>query len=908
MPRGASTNTPSPFNIANGTNTTAGPLGGTLITDPVRLGFFTLLHDQVLESLNNGSALPVRIPISGVDSTVDPGNGTANPLAERQDTAAMLIAGLFILLAELGADVGTILGEIAKLFGGSTKEWWDQTSRCRTHFQTHGGGQEKIETFAKESDKATTSKDSDIYWNNPSSTAPPILYYDDPDIGPYSVQFTATDTVAWSGIPDTEKCYIQGLCNPQYVFYHKQYNLALNTWQSQGDISSCQYSNGEDCKGLCMSGVLDQFSKDGDVWGGKCAIPCYDELPAGLPTVAKQSPKIMVVGDSISHGMQDDWTWRYRLWSWLNDLGYEATFVGFYDGTHGTPGLASSEPSAPLLDGEKALNFIVTGGYANGVSSNFTSSGHSAFWGRQAAQVEPMINGWVKQYQPDYMLTLLGFNDLGWWVSGPEGLIGNMGNIVENAREAKPDIKVLVGNVVQRLFIEGRQDLVDNTNKYNALLKSTMSGWFRWESPIAYVDVEANYDCQPANCPDGYDGLHPLAMGEHHIAQAFANVLGSDFNFPGNPYTVPASVDARPVSVPTNVVSYAYPEGVFTTWDSMHNNRGYEIRSRLQGMTDWWSSGNVAPNTWGSWLSWVQDGQIWESQVRTIGNIADRSDWSPLVSVTAHPKTAPGPSPIGVVPVGSDSVTVSWSAVGGYDVNRYGVVLWDRDTAGSFISTYATTSTSLTVSGLISGHHYDVWVATYVNMAKGSLTSFGVTPGGVPASAHGVIIGGGVPGPPASLTLNVIDATSIELHWPATPNAVGYTIYMKSLITAGAGFQSVGQTTELSQAIGFLFPGIWNYEFCIGSYNGDYQSSYGNACVIPPRCCGYKRDEPVLSTTSTSGNGTIQGPTLVSLTNVNATAITTDPEGGQLYRLYTQAIAALQKAKEKDTLCYSVDA
>lgn len=65
-----------------------------------------------------------------------------------------------------------------------------------------------------------------------------------------------------------------------------------------------------------MSGVLDQFSKDGDVWGGKCAIPCYDELPAGLPTVAKQSPKIMVVGDSISHGMQDDWTWRYRLWSW----------------------------------------------------------------------------------------------------------------------------------------------------------------------------------------------------------------------------------------------------------------------------------------------------------------------------------------------------------------------------------------------------------------------------------------------------------------------------------------------------------------------------------------------------------------------------------------------------------------
>ncbi len=26
--------------------------------------------------------------------------------------------------------------------------------------------------------------------------------------------------------------------------------------------------------------------------------------------------KIMVAGDSISHGMEGDWTWRYRLWAW----------------------------------------------------------------------------------------------------------------------------------------------------------------------------------------------------------------------------------------------------------------------------------------------------------------------------------------------------------------------------------------------------------------------------------------------------------------------------------------------------------------------------------------------------------------------------------------------------------------
>lgn len=579
----------------------------------------------------------------------------------------------------------------------------------------------------------------------------------------------------------------------------------------------------------------------------------------------------------------------------VDSLGYEATFVGPYIGTHGTPGVESSEPSAPLLDGEEALNFVVDGGYADGVPASFTGTGHAAYWGRQALQSDPLVNAWVRQYQPDYMLVLLGFNDLGWFVSGPDGLIGQIGAIVENAREAKPDIKLLVGNVVQRLFINGRQDLVDNTNTYNALLQSTLPNWFRWESPIAYVDVAANYDCHPDSCPDGYDGLHPSARGEHHIAQAFANVLGSTFNFPGNPYTVPGSVDGRGVGVPTNVVSYSYPEGIFTTWDPMHNNRGYEIRSRVQGMTDWWSSGSVYPNTWGSWLSWVLDGQVWEMQVRTIGDGADRSDWSPLVSATAHPKTAPGPSPIGVTPVGGDSVAVSWSAVGGYDVNRYGVLLWDRDTPGAFVSNYATTGTSLTVNGLTSGHRYDVWVATYVNMAKGSVTNFPVTPGGLPAAAHSVIIGGGIPGPPASLSVEVIDATSIQLHWPAAANAVGYTIYMKSLTTAGASFQSVGQTTDQSQGIYFLFPGIWTYQFCIGSYNGDLQSSYGNACVTPPRCCGFKRDEQTLNASSAGlGNATGTGPVAVPPIKVNGTAITTDPDVGQLYQLYTQAMAALQ--------------
>jgi hypothetical protein len=56
---------------------------------------------------------------------------------------------------------------------------------------------------------------------------------------------------------------------------------------------------------------------DGDVrWGGDCAIPSIDYVPDGFDKIPNEEARAMVVGDSISHGMEDDWTWRYRLSQW----------------------------------------------------------------------------------------------------------------------------------------------------------------------------------------------------------------------------------------------------------------------------------------------------------------------------------------------------------------------------------------------------------------------------------------------------------------------------------------------------------------------------------------------------------------------------------------------------------------
>ena len=521
--------------------------------------------------------------------------------------------------------------------------------------------------------------------------------------------------------------------------------------------------------------------------------------------------------------------------------GYTHHFVGPWTGTKGNNPISVSQPRAPLFpDEEPPKTYDNLGDYAGGVAQSFRETGHAAFWGRQAAQSRHTIREWVSEYKPDYLLILLGFNDLGWFVSGPEGLIGDMGNLVNEAREAKPDIKLLVGNVVDREFIKGRQDLVDNTARYNKLLKSTIQSWFRWESPISYVDVNANYNCRPGGCPDGYDGLHPNALGEYHIAQAFARVLQSDYGYQGVDFRVPENVDGRPVSTPGNVRSVSYPEGLFAVWDPVENARGYQIRWRVKGATGWWSEGDVYPVTNGNWQVWVIDGQTWEFQVRTKGDGNVQSDWSAVGSVTANIKTAPGPSNIIVEPRGNN-VFVHWDPVTNYPVDRYGVLVWDKDTEGAFLNVYPSRETSLEITGLNSNHRYGIWVATYVGMI-GSLTRTGIQAGGLPASARDIIAGYWAPAPPEGLSVENLDATTVRLRWNGVSGASGYGIYVRS-VRDNTALRLDGTTAETTYGVGFLFPGNWNFEFCVTAFNGNSETA-PVSCIQPPVCCGFeKRDE-----------------------------------------------------------------
>lgn len=101
----------------------------------------------------------------------------------------------------------------------------------------------------------------------------------------------------------------------------------------------------------------------------------------------------------------------------------------------------------------------------------------------------------VSQYQPDYLLVELGFNDVAWFITDAQGTLNNIVTFVSNARSAKPDIKLAIANIPQRSFIGGRNDLITKTDDYNAALPGLLDSLYTAESPVYIVQFRENYQC-----------------------------------------------------------------------------------------------------------------------------------------------------------------------------------------------------------------------------------------------------------------------------------------------------------------------------------------------------------------------------------------------------------------------------
>ncbi|MFI6318956.1 GDSL-type esterase/lipase family protein [Nonomuraea sp. NPDC050556] len=224
---------------------------------------------------------------------------------------------------------------------------------------------------------------------------------------------------------------------------------------------------------------------------------------------------IMVVGDSISHGSSGDWTWRYRLWRHLRDHGVDLDLVG------------------PKNDVDDITTEECGDGHTAYADPEFDTD-HDAQWGRPYLVEKEEIEAKVAAHRPDYLLVLLGINDLFWHDISPEQGEQNVRDFLAAARRGNPRVRVALGTVLDTQKARDEPAFNAKVAEFNRrLILVAETGWTP-ESPVVIAPTSAEF----VSTAHTWDGTHPNAQGELRIAAAFADTLSGQFGI-GAPYPRP---------------------------------------------------------------------------------------------------------------------------------------------------------------------------------------------------------------------------------------------------------------------------------------------------------------------------------------------------------------------------------
>ncbi|TKK86248.1 GDSL family lipase [Herbidospora galbida] len=232
---------------------------------------------------------------------------------------------------------------------------------------------------------------------------------------------------------------------------------------------------------------------------------------------------LMIVGDSISHGSSGDWTWRYRLFKHLKQHDVTLDFVG---PRSDLDAIATPEPG----DGDAT--------YAD---PDFDPD-HNAQWGRPYCLEMAEIARKVAAHRPQYLLVLLGINDLFWYGHSADQNEANLRAFISNARTGNHDVKIILGTVLDTHRASVDPEFNARVSEFNRRLILTAGDMTTARSPIVIAATHAEFVASAHT----WDGTHPNGQGELRIAAAFADTLSGQFGV-GAPYPrpFPLVVEAR---------------------------------------------------------------------------------------------------------------------------------------------------------------------------------------------------------------------------------------------------------------------------------------------------------------------------------------------------------------------------
>jgi lysophospholipase L1-like esterase len=221
-------------------------------------------------------------------------------------------------------------------------------------------------------------------------------------------------------------------------------------------------------------------------------------------------PSMMLVGDSITHGVVGSYTWRYFLYSDLAAAyGDGDYFVGPQQTPYGSSNNDYAEPSGWDMD-HAALSGRTLDCYLDG-----TINGQPCDDPFQAST--DLVN-----HNPDLVIVMLGTNDvaLPWRISTPTQFVDQTEQLVGVARTVNPTVSMVLAAVLP--VAEGT---TPDLEAVNAGLEALAQ---RLDSPaarVAYIPVSASWD--PA--VHTVDGVHPNEAGDQVIADSVARTLSAEF-------------------------------------------------------------------------------------------------------------------------------------------------------------------------------------------------------------------------------------------------------------------------------------------------------------------------------------------------------------------------------------------
>jgi hypothetical protein len=279
--------------------------------------------------------------------------------------------------------------------------------------------------------------------------------------------------------------------------------------------------------------------------------------PTPCPAVPGQpsggSPRLMIVGDSISQGSSGDYTWQYRLYQHLRADGVGPQMVG------------------PV----EWLDNNVTGiqGDCSYADPRFERA-NDAVWGWTLFQEEPMIRTKVATYRPNYLLVLLGINDLLWFGISQPIMAANLDGFIAQARAAQPHIKIVLGFLLPDIFTQTRTTFAASVAAYNNTISATASRLTTASSPIVVAHDRIGFNV----AADTWDGMHPNANGEVRIAAGFADALAGQFHL-GRLYPTPfPALPIGPLTKPQlTAVPSATAGSVVLSWTLAPGASSYDV-------------------------------------------------------------------------------------------------------------------------------------------------------------------------------------------------------------------------------------------------------------------------------------------------------------------------------------------